>query len=133
MNLSARSWHFWLASLAGHYRTNTDICTYTRAVLVGMLCLLMAALVGAMVIYCVGDFVAWVFAPADTLIGLGAFAFALFGSLALMIGTIFFIVAGIIKVSETAPTSVRFMMRDTFVESAWEAFKEKTCVRVVLK
>ena len=138
------SWHYWLATEVGafsKYRTDSNICEYTRAVLKGVLLLTFFAAVFSAIVYWITITVVWWvvilqhgFFEAEGPIVLSA-----------IVGifcTAWFIGGGIpwaYRKVKRAVYEARYpdgyrekIVTDNFLTHAYRSWKEKTCVRVTL-
>jgi hypothetical protein len=64
LTFSSKSWHYKLARFGNPYRNTSDICAYTRAILTGLMQLMIFLILSAVVLYCVADLLAWAAALA---------------------------------------------------------------------
>ena len=138
------SWHYWLAADVGNfskYKTSSNICEYTRAVLKGaMIVAVVTALLAALAYWATITVVFWV-----VVIQYGFFEAT--GPVALT--AIIAIVSVAVLIAEGIPWVFRKARRavydmrhtsgyqeraniDNFITKAYRSWKEKTCVRVTL-
>jgi len=121
--LKKDSWHYWLASFGDDLRMYGvyDICSYIRAMLVGLFQLLFVAVVisaiGGAILYSIGNVFSWLFLGYQ----LSQLTIMVFALLAGIIGTA--IVIGIIETSKNRVQTTE----PGFVRLAYRKFKEKTC------
>jgi hypothetical protein len=108
------------------YDEETDICTYWRAVVMGFFlwCLCMAG--GGFIGMILGDTAAWV-APV---IHVGHYIEMGIGPVALVTISGFFTVFVLIRVTRKASNVIG---TSAVIGEAYKSWKEKTCVRVILK
>lgn len=138
------SWHYWLANEVGNFKGHieeTDICTYTRAVINGAFWATVAAAVMCGLVYWITITLVW------WVVILQHGFFEAVGPVVLT--AILVIFGGSALVAEGVPWLFRKIRRavydsqsgrrekvkvktDNFVAQAYRSWKEKTCVRVTL-
>jgi hypothetical protein len=139
--LNTNSWHFWLANFA-HKRVSTygsDICSYTRAVLLGLFWLVIYG--SATIFFVVGTGVALydgyqffmegikVSLLAEVMIMLWGIVFCLMATLLFTYG----IVEHAIPAVQRACSSVATPNKPSFLRLAYRKFKDKTCFQIKFK
>jgi hypothetical protein len=136
------SWHYWLATeMSGFdkYRTETDICSYTRDVIKGAFWTTAAfAAVCAMLFWVTVTVVWWVvvlqygFFHADGPVVLTAIL-TIFGTSALIAeGVPWLYRKAQRKLYDSRQGNREKVKTDTFITEAYRSWKAKTCVRVTL-
>lgn len=123
------SWHHWLAELGGHYRSDTDICTYTRAAFAGAGKVLLAVIGVILACLLVGDTLAWTVAWAAHGYAEPRLAAVVF--LALLVVSAGLTLLGLVLwlyYEKAAPK-----LEHSFVANAWRSAKDRTCFRVQIK
>ena len=121
--LSKNSWHYWLASFGDDLRMYSvyDICSYIRAMLVGLFQLLFVTavicLIGGAILYSIGNAFSWLFLGYK----LSELTIAISALFAGLIGA-----AVIISAIEASKNTVK-KTEPGFVRLAYRRFKEKTC------
>lgn len=139
---SRDSWHYWLAKDVGNfrsYRTESNICEYTRAVLKGaMIVIAVAASALAMLYWITITLVWWVvvlqhgFFEATGPIVL-SLVVGIFGSaILIMEGLPWLFKKARRKLYDARGGSHRAVKTDTFITKAYRSWKDKTCVKVTL-
>lgn len=139
---SKDSWHYWLAKEVGNfneYIENTDVCTYTRAVINGAFWAMVAvAIICALTYWVTITLVWWV-----VIIQHGFFEAS--GPLVLSAILVIFGFSGAVgngvpwlfrkarrKLYDSRKGSREVVKTDTFITQAYRSWTEKTCVRVTL-
>lgn len=146
-SISPNSWHFRLATVYGpldSYRTKrdgTDLCTYVRAALLGLVFVLLITTVAGAYAAGIGDAAAWL--VAGMLHGFvqinetGGMSLALTGAvLVLMVGGfIWYVLYDLSQKRKERIRNERYAMREageeppiSFFESAYDSFKNKYCL-----
>ena len=121
--LKKDSWHYWLASFGDDWRMHNvdDICSYIRAMIVGLFQLLFVAVVisaiGGAILYSIGNLFSWLFLGYQ----LSQLTIMVFALLVGIIGT-----AIVISVIEASKNTVK-TTEPGFVRLAYRRFKQKTC------
>ena len=139
--LNATSWHFWLANFA-HKRVSTygsDICSYTRAVLLGLFWFILFSTAGVLFVAGTGvtlyegyQFFAEgvkVSLVAELMIMLWSIIFVLIFTLLFTAG----IVEYVIPAAQRAVQSVSTPDKPSFLRLAYRKFKDKTCFQIKFK
>lgn len=141
LQFKSGSWHHYVTSeWGGHHYQHTDICTYTRRFFYGVIRLIVFALVilalTGIACFIFGQFLGWVIAlillgwvEPTAIAGAVAFLTSLFALAGTMYG---FGIVGL-RLFGHASQAVSIKVQDSFIEHGWQAFKEKTCVRVEIK
>jgi flagellar biosynthesis protein FliQ len=142
LEFKSNSWHYWLATNLSDFREwrDTDICTYSRKVLMGFITLLiLLAIVGAFC-YVFGDFIAWIVAMIvrDELIS--PFMPAMVCTLVIVVLTFSYLGSKFVEYSakllaehEDDFTFNAFKSLDDFTFNAFKSFKDKYCAKVTFK
>jgi hypothetical protein len=139
--LNAKSWHFWLANFS-HKRVSvygSDICSYIRAVLLGLFWFILFSTAG--VLFVVGTGVALydgyqffteglkVSVIAELMIMLWSIIFVLIFTLLFTAG----VVEYVIPAAQRAAKSVSKSEKPSFLRLAYRKFKDKTCFQIKFK
>lgn len=141
VDINRKSWHYRLATVYGQYRetnywgeqdlSNSNICTYTKAVLWGLALALAFTALGAVGGYMVIDFFSWLF----VMYSVGGFIepqiFALIIVSMLMLGIM--VVGGVLLTERKPIEKLMGLVGNSFVGNAYEAFKDKVCFEVKFK
>lgn len=134
----ANSWHYWLVHEIGGYKStpHTDnLCEYTKAFVLSVALASFLATIGGFVMYALGITIAWwvagllygfVDAEIPIIATMLIVVFGGGGSLAYLSSKI----ANHIKNQRYERRSVA--AADWFLPNAWQALKEKTCVKIVV-
>ena len=121
--LKKDSWHYWLASFGDDLRMYGvyDICSYIRAMLVGLFQLLFVAVVisaiGGAILYSIGNVFSWLFLGYQ----LSQLTIMVSALLAGLIGAA--IIIGVVEASKNRVQTTE----PGFARLAYRKFKEKTC------
>jgi hypothetical protein len=139
--LNAKSWHFWLANFA-HKRVSTygsDICSYTRAVLLGLFWFILFGTAGVLFVAGTGvtlyegyQFFAEgikVSLVSELMIMVWAILFTLMFTLLFTVG----VVEYVIPAAQRAARSVSKTEKPSFLRLAYRKFKDKTCFQIKFK
>jgi hypothetical protein len=127
------SWHQRLAAFGGLWRSHTDICAYTRAVLWGLCKLVFFTLCGALAAFWVGEWLGWLLAGLMEGFVDPGFA-AMIVNIALIVCAAFATVVcvGVVTIEYALPI-IGDAIEDSFVANAWDSFKNRVCFRVEIK
>jgi hypothetical protein len=128
LRFSETSWHYRLARVGDEYhrRDLSNICAYTRAVLAGVFCILLALLAIVIASLFVGDFLAWIAAQMIhwQLIAPAESAIVVLCLLSLIIAIfIIYLAADNLRNSHDK-------ISDSFIGASYQSFKERWCARV---
>lgn len=155
LEFSKKSWHYLIATKLGplhEHHEVTDFCRYVRAVIFGSLWGLCILIVGAVVLYALGDFLGWLvvsainwqFVQPSLAVQIILMLLACVGIIAGAAVLVFGLYFGV-KISREHLHERAYQKRygdgskeyvpppPGFIESAWKTFKDKTCFRVELK
>jgi uncharacterized protein YqhQ len=128
LNFSNKSWHYRLARVGDEYhrRDLSNICAYTRAVLAGVFCILIALIVIGIASLFVGDFLAWIAAQVFhwQLIAPAVTAIIILCLIALL--SIIFLIC----LAEDNLRNNRDKICDSFIGASYRSVKERWCARV---
>lgn len=142
-NLKKDSWHWWIATtFGGHetYDTESNICSYSRRVVLGSLLFALAVFICLGLTASVGDLLAWVIVGLQhgflANLGLGMWAGLLLSGIAVLAAGAC-VVAGInmygykAKQFVNAPKEISpGLYKDRFHVIWWRSFKDKTCAHI---
>lgn len=127
IELKRKSWHHWLANFGDKriYET-TNICEYTRCVLIGTFLFLLSVVVSSLstgaVLFTIGNIFGWLFLGYE-FHNVSVIVTSTFTCIVLM----FFIIVGRAKLIHQVDKE------PSFVRLAYRSWKEKYCARVELK
>jgi len=137
MKINRDVWHYRLANLTGDYRweDNTDICVYTRKIILNLILAILGALIvvvlGIGVLMITADMIAWLVASIATMsflpFGEGAAGFVLVTSCLFLV---FGLPYGWNKFSNTASKITTSVVDIPFVQTAYDAWKNKFCIKI---
>lgn len=162
LELDRKSWHYRLAAdypphaLKSYDLVNQDICSYTRAVLRGLLFAFGITMVLGFVGSCVASFLAWLIVALQYNMLIEDNGLALIGFMFVSAGIIATILLGIFSWREDRKYAARQKRREyyeayykehgyypdeapeaakkpSFIVEAYKAFKQKYCLRVEFK
>lgn len=134
LTFNKSSLHYKLALMGGlsKYRDDTDICSYTRKVLLGMIAVFVCAvIVGALSMFLSHMAFAIVFSIMYGTVIITEAAIAGY----MMLGTVLIglLLYKLIEYKEEHRYDVKPRKPDGFMKHAYKSWKEEYCVRVVLK
>ena len=131
INIKVKSWHFWLAKFCDDYgvRRKDDICSYTRAVMIGLFFFAVLSLIALFFLACVADSLAWL---AAVLVMWTFIDPSPFASIAIGLGLGVVLVA-CIKFYRTIYQLRANQQEPGFISVAYTAWKGKWCAPVMLQ
>jgi len=126
LTFSTKSWHYWFANICEPsyaYMRDTDICSYTRSVIFGMLLVLFCTAVVVLYTASVGDFLAWIVSYLNT----GIWAAPHVGA---VVNCMIIIAAILVGISILANRVLNTASNTSFVRESYSSFKNQYCFRV---
>lgn len=136
--LSAKSWHFWLSNFGTDNRLYayeiTDICTYIRRIIRGILMLIGAVLGTCLLVTWSGlsfyDIYVWIADGFADKIGFAGFLFLILSAVG---GATALVAKGVDAYREYRWKHPKKEKPSTFVALAYRKFKNKTCFKISFK
>lgn len=129
LTFSTKTWHYWFANICepGYsFKYGTDICTYTRHVILGMLIVFFCTTLAILYTASVGDFLAWI----ATYLTAGIWAAPHVGAEINCMIIIVAILVGIAILANRALDTLDTASSTSFIRESYKAVKNRYCVYI---